>query len=119
MFVSADSKSVGLPSEEHGSSQTLKTCHCQPCASCPSVLCKRPQSLFVPGKGWICFWAKAYLIFGPFCHKMLQVETQPKEICGTILITRAPLLQLHPWLISFSPFKFISNDLYVTKLGQV
>ena len=50
---------------------------------------------------------------------MLQVETQPNEMCGTILITRAALLQLHPWLISFSPFKFISNDLYVTKLGQV
>lgn len=50
---------------------------------------------------------------------MLQVEPPPKEICVTILITCAPLLQLHPWLISFSPFKFISNDLYVTKLGQV
>ncbi len=50
---------------------------------------------------------------------MLRGETQPKEICVTILITRAPLLQLHPWLISFSPFKFISNDLYVAKLGQV
>lgn len=50
---------------------------------------------------------------------MLQGETAPEEICVTILITRAPLLQLHPWLISFSPFKFISIDLYVTKLGQV
>lgn len=50
---------------------------------------------------------------------MLRGETPPKEICVTILITRAPLLQLHPWLISFSPFKFISNDLYVAKLGQV
>lgn len=50
---------------------------------------------------------------------MLRGETQPKEICVTILITRVPLLQLHPWLISFSPFKFISNDLYVAKLGQV
>lgn len=50
---------------------------------------------------------------------MLRGETHPKEICVTILITCAPLLQLHPWLISFSPFKFISNDLYATKLGQV
>lgn len=29
------------------------------------------------------------------------------------------VLQLHPWLTSFSLFEFISNDLYVTKLGQV
>lgn len=50
---------------------------------------------------------------------MFRVATPPKEICVTILIARAPLWQLHPWLISFSPFKFISNDLYVAKLGQV
>lgn len=60
-----------------------------------------------------------YLIFVPLCQKMLWGETPPKGICVTILITHAPLLQLHSWLISFSPFKFISNDLYVAKLCQV
>lgn len=104
------------------SSQTLQTCQGLLWASCPSVLFKSylnfPLDLKIPG--FVLFFSGLEVFnIQSLCQKMLQGETHPKEICVTILITCAPLLQLHPWLISFRPFKFVSNDLYATKLGQV
>lgn len=82
---------------------------------------------FQPGETWVCLstpslclkkkrepglrWGLAVFNILSLCQKMLWEETPPREICVTILIMRTPLLQLHPWLISFSLFKFISNDL--------
>lgn len=91
--------------------------HLKPVSACcvfHTLLCCLRAHLSIPHWTWKCLDFSLFFsgleVFNIqlLCQKMLQRETQPKEICTTILITCAPFWQLHPWLISFSPLNLFS-----------